>query len=304
MLTWPEYDAKNRSCMNLSTSHSKQTNMFPGRVAFWLQPISPIMQRFKPTKVIITNDGPVSGLTKKYDGKLIDQYLGIPYAEPPVNDLRFRKPVPARSWSETYLATSYPQPCMQGSRSHSSTFPSEDCLYLNVFVPTTAGETKQKAVMVWIHGGAYITGSSSTYDASYLALTGDVIVVTINYRLGLLGFLSTGDENSRGNYGLWDQVLAIKWVHDNIQAFGGDKTRICVFGESAGGYSVGLHLVIPVNRGRINSAICQSGTVLSPRALAVDAALVAERAGKSLDCNVSNDSKKLIDCLREKSAED
>lgn len=260
------------------------------------------------TGPVQTDSGPVVGIIKQYNGSEVSQFLGIPFAEPPVGDLRFRKPHPKQPWKETYGATAFQASCMQYIyKDIRSLVPnlnvSEDCLHLNVFVPGQVDRTKRKAVMVWIHGGWFLLGQSTLYDASYLTINGDVIVVTVNYRLGLFGFLSTEDEHCPGNYGLWDQVLAIEWVHNNIHYFGGDSSNVCIFGESAGGYSVGLHTQILLNRGRFQRAICESGTVLSPRALATDAARVSSRAGSNLGCSY-NSSASLVQCLRSKTAED
>lgn len=263
------------------------------------------------TDVVVTSSGPIVGVTKQYGDSGVSQFLGIPFAEAPVGELRFQKPVSKEPWIDTLEATSFQPSCMQYLFENDKWLlpnlnVSEDCLHLNIFVPGNVSQdvTQRKAVMVWIHGGGFVGGQASLYDGSYLAIRGDVIVVTTNYRLGMFGFLSTEDENARGNFGLWDQVLAIKWVSDNIHAFGGDSSNICLFGESAGGYSVGLHTILPVNKGHFQRAICESGTVLSPRSIAFDAKIVSERLANSLNCSTGNGTKYVIECLRLVSAED
>lgn len=192
----------------------------------------------------------------------VNKYLGIPYAEPPVGDLRFRKPVPRSSLASPYFATEFGHICPQiaVSGEHVDGVQDEDCLFLNVYVPErVADRTDGHAVMVWIYGGAFILGSSDTYDVEHLAAYGNVIYVTINYRVGPLGFLSTGDENCPGNFGMWDQRLALQWIKDNIAAFGGDVNRITVFGQSAGAVSATIHAMYPENQGLFQRIISQSG---------------------------------------------
>lgn len=188
-------------------------------------------------------------------------WKGIPYAAPPVGPLRWKPPTAAASFTEvrdaTKLATHCPQPASPfGSAMNTS----EDCLYLNVFTPTTAGP---HPVMVWIHGGAFYVGQSDEYDPTPLINQG-IVVVTINYRLGPLGFLAhpalTAEQNgASGNYGLMDQQMALHWVQDNIAAFGGDKNNVTIFGESAGGMSVHSQLVISGASGLFQRAIIESG---------------------------------------------
>ena len=157
--------------------------------------------------------------------------------------------------------------------------------------------------MVWIHGGGFTAGQATLFDASYLALQGNVIIVTINYRLGVFGFLTTNDDNAPGNYGLWDQRLAIQWVKSNIENFGGDPEKICIFGESAGGFSVGFQTMSPLNNGLFQRAIFESGSVQWPSDFEVRTINVAKKLGQDLNCTETDlsenrDTRKLIDCLR------
>ncbi|XP_053385646.1 bile salt-activated lipase-like [Mercenaria mercenaria] len=139
---------------------------------------------------------------------------------------------------------------------------SEDCLYLNIFTPGVSNiNVAPKPVMIWIHGGAFFVGYADLYEGDVISALGDVIVVTLNYRLGVLGFFSTHDPKAKGNYGLWDQHIAIRWVYENIAAFGGDVTNITIFGESAGSRSVIYQMLYPGNKGLFKRAIAESGTV-------------------------------------------
>ncbi|XP_022079678.1 fatty acyl-CoA hydrolase precursor, medium chain-like [Acanthaster planci] len=229
-------------------------------------------------------------------------YKGIPFAEPPVGPLRFAQPKPKEPWQDVLNATEYGPECPQPQRDYTS----EDCLTLNLFVPTVNVTEGPLAVMVWIHGGGFESGAGSHYDGSVLAVRGRVIVVTVNYRLGVLGFLSTGDDSAKGNYGLWDQRLAIQWVKENIAYFQGDADRITIFGESAGGISIGMQVISPVNnRSLFQRAILESGTA---KAVFTDshegAASRTKQMGLLLQCNNVDDSRKLIECLRAATAED
>ena len=223
--------------------------------------------------------------------KEVDEYLGIPFAKPPVGELRFKKPLPAEPFTEPLDATEFKSSCPQHSLDVSvltvrST--NEDCLYLNVYVPVAGASDKPagRAVMVWIYGGGFAFGSASVYEASTLASYGDVIVVTINYRVGLYGFLNIGDERAAGNMGLFDQHQALKWVNENIGAFGGDNSRVTIFGESAGGTSVSMQSVYPPNRGLFQNAICESGTITMPFVISQkDTVESAKFVAEQLGCN-------------------
>lgn len=188
-------------------------------------------------------------------------FAGIPYAAPPVGPLRFQPPAPAVAWQGVRDATHTGPRCMQDTGDlEMGRKTAEDCLTLNVWTPPPSGT--KRAVMVWIHGGAFINGSSGIYDSRWFASRGDIIVVTVNYRLGALGFLahpSLGASGEVGNYGLADQQAALRWVHANIASFGGDPDKVTIAGESAGGMSVCDHLVAPGSQGLFRAAIIQSG---------------------------------------------
>jgi para-nitrobenzyl esterase len=208
----------------------------------------------------------------KLAGRALDDgtrvFKNIPYASPPVGEARWRPPVPVPAWSGTRAATAFGAACMQPMSRPTSIYGddppamSEDCLSLNVWTPKGA---RKAAVMVWIHGGSLVTGhgGSPFYDGARLARQG-VVVVTINYRLGVLGFLAHPDlsaespHGASGNYGLLDQIEALKWVRRNISAFGGDPANVTIFGESAGALSVMYLLSSPLAKGLFSKAIAQS----------------------------------------------
>lgn len=210
----------------------------------------------------------------KLEGKEINGvsvWKGIPYAKPPVGSLRFRAPERPDSWEGIRDASSFSAVGLQTQREIMSFFgndvsnTSEDCLYLNVWSP--AADDKKRPVLVWIHGGSFVSGSGSAdwYDGTSFAEQGDVVVVTINYRLGVFGFLHLGELSgeeyaSSGNCGILDQVAALEWVQENISAFGGDPNNVTVFGESAGAMSIGVLLGFPSAQGLFHRAILQSGT--------------------------------------------
>ena len=217
------------------------------------------------TAIVETKEGRLQGVE---EGDLT-VFRGVPFAAPPVGDLRFRPPRPADPWTGVRVCDTFgfvaPQPqgavmAGQGTAEEQS----EDCLYLNVWTP--ACDDASRPVMVWIHGGAFVTGSGSGafYRGDHLASRGDVVVVTINYRLGALGFLAHPDlldeeTGASGNWGLHDQVAALQWVQANIRLFGGDPTNVTIFGESAGSMSVSCLVGSPMAQGLFRRAIAQSG---------------------------------------------
>jgi len=257
--------------------------------------------------VVQTNSGAVVGKTETLPhGKSVFEYLGIPYAEPPIGELRFAAPKPAKPWSGTKDAKEFgaecPQPLTRLVDEKKSGRMSEDCLFLNVFVPSTIKTDDNKAIMVWIHGGRFAFGSSSRYPGGVLSAFNDVIVVSINYRLGILGFFNFPGTDVKGNYGILDQVLALKWVQANIANFGGDPNRVTVFGQSAGAMSISLHLISPLAKGLFHRAIMQSGGSSTPLYNGkVTNTKQLELFAKLVNCSVG---PSLIKCLRGKPVED
>ncbi|CAG5129352.1 unnamed protein product [Candidula unifasciata] len=233
-------------------------------------------------------------------GDHVYKFYGIPYALPPTRDRRFKPPVPAGDWVGVKEALTRSHICPQSS-SYDSTnsSQSEDCLYLNVFSPDVNASLP---VFVWIHGGGLRVGSAfNDGDVAVFAARG-VVAVSINYRLGALGFLSTGDDTMPGNYGMLDQVLALRWVQKYIQAFGGDPSQVTIGGESAGSVSVSLLIVSPTAKGLFQGAICESGSAsavalmqgIGPASLVRDSTL---RPAASLGCNQTS-SLEILKCLQ------
>jgi para-nitrobenzyl esterase len=202
------------------------------------------------------------GMVQGAETASMRQWLGIPYAAPPVGALRWKAPQAAAPWTGSRDAGKFAPHCAQPGGSFGTASTSEDCLYLNVYTPRDSGNGPFP-VMFWIHGGALLTGESDDYDPTALVGQG-VAVVTINYRLGPLGFLThpaLGAENggSSGNYGLMDQQAALQWVKANIAKFGGDPANITIFGESAGGLSTHSQIASPLAAGLFQKAIVESG---------------------------------------------
>ena len=270
--------------------------------------------------IVQTTKGKVRGLRVKVHGKDVDMYLGIPYAKPPIGDLRFRHPIPADHWTGVLNATEKPNACWQGKDTtfgeefagsnmwNPNTNCSEDCLYLNVWVPSSsASDYSSKHVMIWIFGGGFYSGSSALdiYDGRYIAAENDVIIVSMQYRVGPLGFLALYHSESPGNAGLFDQVMALDWVQQNIHNFGGNPHSVTLFGESAGAVSIGMHMLSPLSRGKFHRVILQSG---APHAAwAVLTETEAKNRSTILASNMGCkfvETRDIINCLRTKNPED
>ncbi|EDO47082.1 predicted protein, partial [Nematostella vectensis] len=267
--------------------------------------------------VVQTLAGAVRGrLNPVVHGLQVRQFRAIPYAQPPVGKLRFAAPLPAKPWSGVRDATQHGPVCPQlpdeefgkmlgldlppGKTIENS---NEDCLTISVYTPQNSDPDKQRAVMVFIHGGGFTSGASRDYDPSVLVALNDVIVVTINYRLGVLGFFNIPDTEYKGNYGLLDQVLALQWVQQNIASFGGNPKSVTIFGESAGGMSVSLHLLSPLSKGLFHRVIAQSGSAVTDSFVGhyVKTTALLEVFSKAVGCPFDD---KLVDCLRITSSED
>lgn len=217
------------------------------------------------------------------NGKQYNLFRGIPYAEPPIGSLRFKLPEPARGWSGIRDCTTKYNACPQPEIITKEYIGNEDCLYLDVYVPSTKMASSLN-VMVYIHGGYFSNGFNGFDGYGDDLVTEDVIVVMLQYRLGVLGFLSAGDYKIPGNFGLRDQNLALHWVKKNIEYFGGDPLKITLFGFSAGAVSVHMQILSPYGKGLFSRAILQSGNALQPFATRKDHASVARRVGTDLGC--------------------
>jgi para-nitrobenzyl esterase len=259
-------------------------------------------------------DGPVrveNGLVSGAPGSTagVSVYKGIPFATPPVGDLRWKAPKAAASWQGVRQAHQFSPICMQTPYAKTSIYymepspTSEDCLYLNVWTAAKSNK-ERRPVMVWIHGGALTRGAGSipTYDGEALAKKG-VVLVTVNYRLGIFGFFAhpeltkESDRNSSGNYGLLDQIAALEWVQKNIAAFGGDPKRVTIFGESAGSWSVNYLMASPLAKGLFQRVIGESGGVFGVMRKLSE----VEESGKKFAASQGADN---IQALRAKPAED
>ncbi|XP_012863993.1 neuroligin-4, X-linked [Echinops telfairi] len=296
--------------------------------------------------VVNTNYGKIRGLRTPLPNEIlgpVEQYLGVPYASPPTGERRFQPPEPPSSWTGVRNATQFAAVCPQHLDERSllhDMMPiwftanldtlmtyvqdqKEDCLYLNIYVPTEDGantkkhadditsndrgddedihdQNSKKPVMVYIHGGSYMEGTGNMIDGSILASYGNVLVITINYRLGILGFLSTGDQAAKGNYGLLDQIQALRWIEENVGAFGGDPKRVTIFGSGAGASCVSLLTLSHYSEGLFQKAIIQSGTALSSWAVNYQPAKYTRVLADKVGCNML-DTTELVECLRHKS---
>jgi para-nitrobenzyl esterase len=260
--------------------------------------------------VVRTTAGLVRGIARTSGGA---QFLGIPYAEPPVGPLRWRAPVPKKPWSGVRDTGAFGLSCSQALlggawNRHDADNGSEDCLYLNVITPAWPA-SQPLPVMVWIHGGANLGGSGSgdLYTAGTLTAHG-VLIVTINYRLGVFGFFAHPELTSEsphaasGNYGLMDQILALHWVHDNIARFGGDPSNVTVFGQSAGSMDIGILMTSPLARGLFQKAIGESGAPFYPVLVPFEQ---AEQTGQQFAASLpALAGQNPIEFLRQVSAQD
>ncbi|XP_019205072.1 LOW QUALITY PROTEIN: neuroligin-2 [Oreochromis niloticus] len=300
-------------------------------------------QKMDPSKhpIVTTNFGKLRGIKKDLNNEIlgpVEQYLGVPYATAPIGDRRFQPPEAPGSWQEIRNATLFAPVCPQNVH---GVLPeimlpvwftdnldvaagyiqnqSEDCLYLNVYVPTEDGpltkkhdessmnkprdedirDRRKKPVMLFIHGGSYMEGTGNMFDASVLAAYGNVIVVTMNYRLGVLGFLSTGDQSAKGNYGLLDQIQALRWLNENIGHFGGDPERITIFGSGAGASCVNLLILSHHSEGLFHRAIAQSGTAISSWSVNYQPLKYTKILARKVGCTYA-ETADLVDCLRRK----
>ncbi|CAG2107199.1 unnamed protein product [Medioppia subpectinata] len=266
--------------------------------------------------LVKTNKGYVRGITlDTITGKKVDAFLGIPFAKPPVGRNRFKHPKPIDPWTNIFNATERPNSCYQlNDTTFGDDFPgtviwnpntklSEDCLYLSIWRPRP--RPTNAAVLVWIYGGCFYSGSISLdiYDGRVMAAEQNIIVVSINYRLANLGFLFF--ENSRteapGNAGIFDQIMALQWIKDNIHNFGGNPDNITLFGESAGATSISFHLISPLSRHLFSQAILQSGAPTVPWGLVSHHELTLRglRLAEAVGCpHDPKNQDAVVECLR------
>ncbi|ODM98842.1 Venom carboxylesterase-6 [Orchesella cincta] len=227
------------------------------------------------------------------NGKDYLEFLGIPYAQ--VTET-FKPAAPPIKWDGIREATSFGDRCMQFDKNTHKVIGSESCLVLNIYRPMEM--EKVLPCLVYIHGGAFMFGSGEDYGPQYF-MDEDIILITFNYRLGALGFLNTGDEMYPGNLGMKDQVLALRWIRDNIASFGGDPQKVTIFGDSSGSASVSYHILSPMSRGLFSNAISSSGNSLCPWAFVDNPKSVAKRLSFSIGCPTKN-PRYLVACLMNK----
>ncbi|KAM3918377.1 fatty acyl-CoA hydrolase precursor, medium chain-like [Leptodactylus fuscus] len=263
-----------------------------------------------------TQYGKLRGKTifTKGTDRIIDAFYGVPFAKPPVGSLRFAAPEPPTAWTSIREASDYAPMCLQDYNLMAQIVKtvnakinlpqvSEDCLYLNVFTPTDRVKGEKLPVMVFIHGGGLVMGGAMMFEGSTLGAYENVVVVSIQYRLGMLGFFSTGDDRAPGNYGFLDQVAALQWVQKNIADFGGDPNSVTIFGESAGGVSVSALVASPLAKGLFHRAIAESGVAIMPSLVARSTEEVVFMS--NILTNISGcEVDSLLDCLKAKSEED
>ncbi|XP_057193655.1 neuroligin-2a isoform X2 [Triplophysa rosa] len=308
--------------------HARNSEITHTLFIFWLTLWITVAscQRIDPgTKypTVTTNYGKLRGIKKELNNEIlgpVEQYLGVPYATAPIGDRRFQPPEAPGSWQEVRNATQFAPVCPQNlhgvlpeimlpvwftdSLDVAATYiqnQSEDCLYLNIYVPTEDDirDRRKKPVMLFIHGGSYMEGTGNMFDASVLAAYGNVIVVTMNYRLGVLGFLSTGDQSAKGNYGLLDQIQALRWLNENIGHFGGDPERITIFGSGAGASCVNLLILSHHSEGLFQRAISQSGSAISSWSINYQPLKYTKILARKVGCTYG-ETADLVDCLRRK----
>lgn len=264
--------------------------------------------------VVRTDHGQVRGVSHGS----YTTFNGLPYAAPPTGPLRWRAPAPAAPWHGVRDATKPAERCVQmPTPGASGVAGSEDCLYLNVTVPTPKPAAKMRPVLVWMHGGAFLGGSGSDYSAEQLAVRGDAVVVTVNYRLGIFGYFGHSGLGSAPPFGLADQQAALRWVQANAARFGGDPRSVTLFGESAGALSICAHLTSPTAAGLFQRAVLQSGSCLTsfprgalapgtpayePFAPETDVQTAGAEAARQLGCTAGGGDDVLA-CLRGQSTD-
>ncbi|RXN18284.1 carboxylesterase 5A-like protein [Labeo rohita] len=274
-------------------------------------PYGGMAENKKSQPVVVLKHGSVRGQYIKVKGseKVVEQYLGIPFAQPPVGPLRLAAPSPVKGWEGIRNATQHPSICLQNpdilpiiaksmKLDFTPTGVSEDCLYLNVYTPSQRSESDKLPVMFWIHGGALVMGGACAFDGSPLVAYENIVVVVIQYRLGMLGYFSTGDKNAQGNWGFLDQIAALKWVQENIEAFGGDPQSVTIAGESAGGISTSFLTLSPMTKGLFQRAVFQSGVATTIGYTVKDHLMFTKIVANVTECD-SSSNEVLTKCIKE-----
>ncbi|XP_017776429.1 PREDICTED: esterase E4-like [Nicrophorus vespilloides] len=267
------------------------------------KPVSKTTSLHAAYPTISTPLGDIQGASMtSREGKYLIAFRGIRYAKAPLDELRFKPPVDPEKWEGVYNATQDGIACSQPDIPNSG----EDCLLLNVYSPKVpkGNDSPKKPVLVFFHAGDFTDQSSisSLLGPQYL-LDQDLVLVTANYRLGIFGFINTGDKEATGNYGLLDQLEALKWVKANIAAFGGNPDSVTIAGSGSGGFSVSLHLVSPLSKGLYHKAIIASGSAYGNIPILNNQLNLVKKVAKKLSCAVENNAD-MMKCLKEKPAKD
>lgn len=255
--------------------------------------------RFASGDVIHTHEGDIEGsVMETRSGVQFHAFRKVPFAEPPIGPLRFLAPVPKSSWEDVLNCTSYGPVCMQRDTFGNGMETSEDCLHLNVFTKNLPSATNDqlKPVIAYIHGGGFETGSAVEHGPEYL-MDRDIVLVTINYRLGVFGFMAIETSEISGNQGLKDQALAFKWIHRNIHHFGGDPAKVTIAGLSAGGYSVTAHMVSSMSAGLFINVIAMSGAIAWQKKLKTNNIEAVKNLSNKLNCSTESIDD-VVECLQ------
>ncbi|XP_028968576.1 neuroligin-4, X-linked [Galendromus occidentalis] len=312
------------------------TSQPPGAGGASSPPPHPVFQGWRPSERIVkTNYGKLRGRVVMPESKFgitlqpVEVFLGIPYVSPPIGTLRFLPPMNSPHWEDVREADHFGPVCPQKIPIDSNETASqatqrmplarveflkkisrhlinqsEDCLFLNIYTPAKVARTNQKLpVVMFIHGGGYDWGSGNAYDGTLISSYANVVFVTINFRLGILGFFPAMEHASRANNGLLDQVAALHWIHRNIEAFGGDPDDVTIFGHGTGAACVNFLMMYPMAKDLFKRGVMMSGSALSPWAVARDAALYAKQVGRHLGCPVS-EAAAFVECLRHRPVQD
>lgn len=253
--------------------------------------------------IVTTLDGRIEGTTmQSRRGVTFNAFLQIPFAKPPINELRFRDPLPNDPWPNILNATEYGDACPQQAGLIPATSISENCLHLNVFSKSLPLSGDRKPVIVYFHGGGFVFGSAIQCSPKVM-MDREIVFVTINYRLGAFGFLATGTEEAAGNVGMKDQVMALKWIKRNIAAFGGDDENITIWGLSSGSFSVTAHMFSPLSRGLFNRVIGMSGSITSHKDLSIDLMGIVRTIAIGVNCD-SDVPDDIVRCMRNRTMDE
>lgn len=252
------------------------------------------------SEVVTTANGRLNGTVEQsWTEEPFHAFYGIPYAQPPIGELRFEPPVPVQSWDGVRPAIAYGPICWQPNWEGSLPEMGEDCLTLNIFTKNLPSESaaELKPVIVFIHGGGFRTGSASLEAGPRYLMDRDIVYVNMNYRLGALGFLATGSKEAPGNMGMKDQVLALKWVQANIRNFGGNPNKVTIAGMSAGGFSVTSLMVSSMAVNLFHGVITHSGAFVSAMGIVHNYLESAIFLAKQVGCT-SESPEEFVHCLK------